>query len=224
MKKTILLFTLIVGFSSLIKAQSRSNGSTTATVNNQSPFLDASVGAFNNSANLGKGLVFPRTDLTTFTFERDGTFLANATRYDGMIVYNTATGTTPAAGLGVRSGIGSQFVTPGFYYFSNPTSGSVVGNGEWLLFGGQSATVRSKLVLVTVAANPTTAILNLGTAVIAANEVNKFLGAKIYDSNGHLVLRANSAYDKATNDLTTGNGFMYQVLPAGDYEVVVEYN
>jgi hypothetical protein len=36
-------------------------------------------------------------------------------------------------------------------------------------------------------------------------------------------MTADSAYNKSTNLLTTGNGIMYQVLPEGTYKVVVDY-
>ena len=200
--------------------QIRTNLVPASTIGNQSAFLDAGGSTFNSSTNNGKGLAFPRTNLTTFQFVADGSAFSFPTRYDGMIVYNTATGTTPAAGSGVRSGIGSQAVIPGFYYFSNPTAASVVGNGQWLPLGGSS--VKSKTV-TGVVADGVAATLDLGTAVIAANEVVELVGAKVYNAAGDLVIGAFSEYTKATNILATGNGMMYQVLPAGTYKVVVDY-
>jgi outer membrane lipoprotein-sorting protein len=220
MKKYILFLTFFC-IGSFVSAQVRLTNINNSAVGNMSAFLDASSNSTNNSStSVGKGMVFPRVTLSTFTFGGAATGVPNALfgRYDGMLVYNTSTsGTVPASG---GNTLGT--LTEGYWFYENKSS-SLTG-GTWKPLGGSNTLVKSKLVLVTVAANPTTAILNLGTAVIASNEVNTFLGAKIYDSSGNLVLRANSAYDKATNDLTTGNGFMYQVLPAGDYEVVVEYN
>ena len=46
-------------------------------------------------------MAFPRTDLTTFTITEDGNIISFPTYYDGMVVYNTATGVTPATGSGV---------------------------------------------------------------------------------------------------------------------------
>jgi hypothetical protein len=219
MKNLILLFSL-----SLVSICSGQTISTYGeTFNNsfgESVFLDLS--SFNaGGPSDARGLTFARTDLSVFTFNTqvgDG-FSTFLTGYDGTIIFNTATGTTPATG----SGIGGQAVVPGFYYFSNPGSDGDSTTGSWLPVGGQSATVKSKEVTVVVPANPTTATLDLGTSVIAASEVNSFLGAKIYDNSGNLVMTADSAYNKSTNLLTTGNGIMYQVLPAGTYKVVVDY-
>ena len=217
------LFLLVGEFSS---AQVLSNGSVTAgSLNAENPFFDASTNfdpnlSFSNS--IGKGLVFPRTDLTVWEFSSlflDGSVLPTA--YDGMVVFNTGTGSTLTTGNNPST---ASIVSPGFYYFSNPT-GDVdlnVANGRWLPLGG-SSTKTKEVVNVVVPANPTTATLNLGTTTIAANEVTKFLGAKVYNAAGDLVLEATSEYDKATNVLTTGNGFINHVLPAGTYSVVVEF-
>jgi hypothetical protein len=221
--KQIFIISMLLFFCFTGTAQIRSNNAINATIANQSAFFDASGGIFTSSVNNGKGLVFPRTNLTTFTFERDGNALAYPTRYDGMIVYNTTEGTTPAAGPGVRSGVGSQSVTPGFYYFSNPTSASVVGNGQWLPLGGPSATVKEATIL-NVSSDGENAILDLGTTVLAANAVTTFLEAKVYDGSNNLVMTASGAYNKATNELTLQNGFFNQVLPvATNYKVVVSY-
>lgn len=97
---------------------------------NQNPFLDASTNydiSFDPTS-AGKGMVFPRTDLTTFTFRTelmDG--LNFPTALDGMIVYNVATGSTkvtdPFGGLEILVKPNNGEVTtvsPGFYYFYNP--------------------------------------------------------------------------------------------------------
>ena len=95
---------------------------------NQVPFFDAST-SFNGTTNKGKGLVFPQTDLTAFTFittALDGTTFPSA--FDGMIVYNIGTGKT-VVGQGIQAD-----VKPGFYYFSNPTGGSTkaITSGKWV--------------------------------------------------------------------------------------------
>jgi hypothetical protein len=131
MKKFILIIIIFVanyGFS-----QMRSNGTIPSTINGQSPFLDASATPFSSSANSGKGIAFPRTDLTAFTFNpANGNAFGYPTGFDGFIVYNTTTGNTPATG----SGIGNQAVTPGFYYFENTSSTGTTATGEWLPLGG----------------------------------------------------------------------------------------
>lgn len=133
MKFTPLFFTIICFTLGMYLSQGqtiRSNGQIDATIISQSAFLDASANTFSNSIRTGKGLAFPRTDLTTFQFVSDGNIFSFPTRYDGMIVYNTATGVTTST----FSGVGSQTVAPGFYYFSNPSGLSVNGNGEWIAF------------------------------------------------------------------------------------------
>lgn len=225
-----ILFLIAVISSSAMFAQIRTNNSTNATITNQSAFLDASAGTFSTSVNNGKGLAFPRTNLTTFTFERDGNALAYSTRYDGMIVYNTATGNTPAAGAGIRSGIGSQAMTPGFYYFSNPTAASVVGNGRWLRMDGADLGTKTREVIKTIEVGATTATVDLTSGDnsgqgMAGVTVNQFIGAKIYNNaTGQLQMDASSSYvDGTAKILTTGNGFISQVLPAGTYKFVIEY-
>lgn len=106
--------------------QVKTNNQVSSVLGGESVFLDAS--SFSNSPNVGKGISFPRVNLTTFTFV---TQVANAlkfpTGYDGMIVYNTASGMTPASGAGVQT-----MVRPGFYYFRNPGTVSNVSAGQWV--------------------------------------------------------------------------------------------
>lgn len=142
MKKFILILIMFVanyGFT-----QIRSNGSTSSTISGQSPFLDASASPFTSSANSGKGIAFPRTDLTAFTFNpANGNAFGYPTGFDGFIVYNTTTGNTPATG----SGIGNQAVTPGFYYFENTSSTGTTATGEWLPLGGGSSSATAATVI-----------------------------------------------------------------------------
>ena len=101
--------------------------------------MDASSnGTINGSTNIGKGLLFPSTDLTTFaTFNVSGPLGIDAnypTFFDGMVVYNTATGT---------SAIGAVAVTPGYYYYSNPGQTFPTGSataGTWMPMGGGGVT------------------------------------------------------------------------------------
>ena len=87
-------------------------------------------------ANVGKGIIIPSVDLVNFEFDltlADGfTF---PTYFDGMVVYNNATGATLTTGDRPST---STNVAPGFYYFSNPngnSNGNVTG-GEWIRIGG----------------------------------------------------------------------------------------
>src|SRR5690606_10053060 len=106
--------------------QVKSNNNISFTLGGESVFLDAS--SFTQNNNAGKGLGFPRVNLTTFTFVTQGaTALKFPTGYDGMIVYNTAEGMTPASGAGVQT-----MVRPGFYYFRNPGAVTSAASGQWV--------------------------------------------------------------------------------------------
>ena len=108
------------------------------TVNDQaissSAFIDASSNTgLNATTNIGKGLLFPRVNLTNFVFSWSGTAgIGNnyATCFDGMIVYNSGTGATLTTGNNPSVSVN---VTPGFYYFHNPTCspGTHVRTGTW---------------------------------------------------------------------------------------------
>lgn len=139
-----LVFLLAILFCNQIYAQVFSNGTVSPNVTSENPFFDASSN-FDLSLDAspaGKGLVFPRADLTTFTFKLDmldGFSFPSA--FDGMIVYNIATGTTVSAST---QGVKSTNVTPGFYYFSNPNAGANqsvttdVTGGEWIRISNQN--------------------------------------------------------------------------------------
>lgn len=119
-----------------VKAQVLSNQDVVTGVTGENAFLDASTSFVDNNS-LGKGLVFPQADLTTWVFNTaslDG--IVFPTAFDGMIVYNTATGTTvPGQGEEVP-------VEPGFYYFSNPDGifTLTIDGGAWKKIGGLTAT------------------------------------------------------------------------------------
>lgn len=114
-------------------AQIRTNANVTQNaIGGQTPFLDASsTPDWNTSNNIGKGLVFPRVDLTKLTTiagpSRPGSNNA-PTYYDGMVVYNTVAGT---------SGIGNVAVKPGFYYYEN--KGTTLNGGTWKPIGGDAS-------------------------------------------------------------------------------------
>jgi len=132
-KIKISLVVLVIVFSGMSAfTQVISNGTINASITTQNPFLDASS-FFDLSvdpSSSGKGLVFPRTDLTLFSFKTDllgyGSF---PTAFDGMIVYNVGKGNTT-----ITQGVKVTSVTPGFYYFSNPTANNI---GNQTITGGQ---------------------------------------------------------------------------------------
>lgn len=126
--------------------------SETENIPNETPFLDASTYYFHQYAgnDMGKGLVFPATDLTKFVFiTGNGGYGTNfPTYFDGMIVYNYGTGNTLTTQVSV-----STYVTPGFYYFYNP-NGSVdydIVNGQWVRMSNNLDLIAKT---ISVSANP----------------------------------------------------------------------
>jgi len=127
MKKINIIHIIILVFSSYFtQAQIGINQSIEYTLSNTNFFMDATK--FNNYANSnGKGLGFPRTDLTQFLF--DTSVINNVqifSDFDGMMVYNTGKGNTL-----INEGQ-QTYVTPGFYYFSNPGSPGNIKKGKWI--------------------------------------------------------------------------------------------
>ncbi|MDD3876499.1 MAG: hypothetical protein PHT69_07740 [Bacteroidales bacterium] len=116
-----------------VQAQVLTGNPVEPAIPNQNPFFDASTNhdpsvTFENSNN--KGLVFPRTDLTQWEFKTDlldGSMFPTA--FDGMIVYNVGTGSTLTGQGQIVS------VTPGFYYFYNPTGTMDISDGYWIKLG-----------------------------------------------------------------------------------------
>ena len=141
MKKIVILTAAFIAIAA--KSQILTNSIPLSGITNSSVILDAST---NYSAEAGesnnkhKGIVVPSVDLINFEFDLS---LANGitfpTYFDGMIVYNRATGTTLTTGN--RSSTATA-VSPGYYYFYNPngaSSGNVKG-GEWRPMGSMAST------------------------------------------------------------------------------------
>ena len=250
MKLILSIFILTIGsLSSLMFGQIRTNNATAATIVGQSAFLDASATSFSQNSNTsnGKGLVFPRTNLTTFSFATPTTsFGSFPTVYDGMIVYNTASGTTPTTG----SGIGGQAVEPGFYYFSNPTAGLAAtgGNGNynssqgrWLPLGGAAPAPVDPTV--DVLATETKTNLKLAGAQVYAvkgtftttgsstsvtitppSGMTSLYSITIYKSGSASVYsRDLYSYNISNGTAITGSPSMSVVYPQDTYDYVLEY-
>ena len=97
---------------------------------NISAFIDASSNnTYNTSTNVGKGLLFPRVDLTKFNAFGGTTGVPTSipNHYDGFIVYNIAE--SGEAGVGNTEGTLSR----GFWYYDNPSS--TLTGGTWKQFG-----------------------------------------------------------------------------------------
>ena len=239
MKKITLILFLGININ-LFAQQLLTYGVTSKESFGESLFIDASA-FVTASPNAAKGLGFPRTDLTSFNFltpDGDG-FTEFLTGYDGTIIYNTGTGTTPASG----SGIGSQDVEPGFYYFRNLNSSGSSSTGSWIRLGSEGSpkvhitentptetnlvtanTASEKVISITGTADGITTHMDLGTSVLSEDTVVNFRKAIICDSNGTQVLVATGSYDTATNKFVTGNGMMNYCLPAAtNYKVELYY-
>ncbi|RNA60797.1 hypothetical protein D1631_02025 [Chryseobacterium nematophagum] len=125
-KKITLLASLILG--SYFYGQIRiSNSTAVSSAANSSAFIDASSNpSYNGTTNIGKGLLFPRTDLTAFATFSQGPFgIGNnyPTYYDGFIVFNTAD--SGVAGVGATEGT----LCRGYWYYDNPSN--TINGGTW---------------------------------------------------------------------------------------------
>ena len=153
--KNIIITSIIIFCAVSMNAQVLSNKSIAADISNSNAMLDGSSqfsaeAGINN--NVGKGIVIPSVDLTTFQFLisfADG--VTFPTYFDGMIVYNRATGKTLTAGH--RSSTATN-VTPGFYYFSNPDGAATesVTSGVWKPLGGGASAAPWNVTGTTTAA------------------------------------------------------------------------
>jgi hypothetical protein len=231
MKKIILV--LFVSLGTLASAQALSNGAIANTFPNENIFLDAST---NNSAaiNDGKGLLFPTTDLTAFTFKvasLDG--INFPTAYDGMIVFNIGVGNTLT-----NDGVVSTPVSRGYYYFDNPNKSTDVTGGRWLPIGGGSAkfdvTSAETATNTLVASKQVYAIKGTFAATGSSTAVNipaptgmtALYGITIYKAGTNTVYdRSLYSYTIATTagNAITGSPSMSVVYPAGTYDYVIEY-
>ncbi|OCA75774.1 hypothetical protein BBI00_11825 [Chryseobacterium arthrosphaerae] len=237
------IFTTVLAIASVsLSAQLRNNltpanGAVTSTT----AFLDASSSStWNSSTNNGKGLVFPRTNLvsmTTLAAPVNGLPTAFPTLLDGMIVYNTATGTAATGTAGVS-------VVPGFYYYDNKTS--TLNGGTWKPF---NAAIDPKFNVTNAAAGTATNTLVDGTQVYAVKGqftttagstavtitpptgITSMYGITIYKKagvgtgNGNKVVYARDlySYDIATGAAVTGSQNISVVYPQDTYEYILEY-
>lgn len=158
-----MIFLLLLILPGISFAQVRANGLPSSTIADENPFFDASTN-FNEGTNIGKGLVFPRTDLRIFTFKTgmlDG--IDFPTAYDGMIVYNSGAGSTlPGQGIVTE-------VSPGFYYFKNPTGETTITSGKWIRL-----TDINDLV--------TAPVIDNGTSMATGDQIYDFTTQQISDS------------------------------------------
>ena len=246
--KRIYILSMLLSFNLILKAQVNVSASPSTKMTGQNVFLDASeYSKTSYDKSVSKGLIFPQVDLTQFEFKT-----TNVTRnyiptaFDGMIVYNTATGTTTDPLFA-----GNQIeVEPGFYYFHNPqgmtllaggaTGANAVKAGKWVPLGsGGSATIKTtetrlgkidnvqlygiKGTFQVTAADGATINNFLPNALVSPTPITSIHSIKIYDSTKKLVTSSLVSYDIANNKAVTGMGNMSIPLPVGTYSYVLEY-
>jgi hypothetical protein len=233
-----ILFTLVslilINYSSF--AQVRAIGGTPSSVSTSSAFLDASSSSiYDATTNSAKGIAFPRVDLTTFTFLGvTGSSSSFRNRYDGFIVYNTATSGVALAGAT------SGTLTRGFWYYNNSAAGVGAGTttgGTWTPLADSSTLIKdvtsTEITLNTkIDGAQLYAIKGTFTATgtSAAVTVTKPTGMSGYYSmviykDGKTFRREIYSFDTtlATLNVITGTGAYSEVLPAGTYNYVLEY-
>lgn len=238
MKKTIIILGAFLLFTINLTAQVYSNSALQTNITDSNAFLDASSN-FNHSANgshsLGKGLVFPDTDLTQFEFDltlADGIYFPSY--FDGMVVYNSGNGVTRTGG---NNPIAASTVTPGFYYFSNPEgyTNASISEGVWLPLGGggkvdvtTSETTTNNMVAGAqiyaikgeFVASGTSTSVTIGPHA----GVGSMYAITIYRAGSNSVYsRELYSYNVATGAAITGSPHISVVYPAGTYQYVLEY-
>jgi hypothetical protein len=238
MKKITILSLFILGIQGL-NAQINISHPPVVDRTNSNVFLDASINfssAAGASNNVGKGLVVPSVDLVNFEFNAD--FLSSIDSpsfYDGMLVYNSATGTTLTTGIRPST---ATTVTPGFYYFSNPngaTNGNVT-SGVWTPLGGDASTkniTSSETTLLTkingaqlysITGTFTASGTSTAVTVTIPDGMTGYSSLLTYKDGKKFRTEINFFDTSATTDnVITGNGNYSEVYPAGTYTYVLEY-
>lgn len=228
MKKIFYILVLLTFIHS--SAQVRMTGTAINSVNS-SAFIDASSNTTNNgTVGAGKGLVFPRVDLSTFSFVGTAGVPNNfPNRFDGMIVYNTKEGGTALAGNTEGT------LTSGFWFYENKSTTSVTG-GTW-------KPVAAASVVKDITATEVEFPLKVGgaqlyavkgsftaTGTSAAVTIAKPSGMTSHYAiyilkEGKLFRNQISSFDMVatTNNVITGSGFFNETYPAGTYDYVLEY-
>lgn len=238
--KNILCLLALTTLGSLINAQVNVNNGTQATITNSNVLLDGSSSYSTEAGagpNVGKGIVVPSVDLVNFEFDltlADG--ITFPTYFDGMIVYNNATGTTLTAGN--RSSTATA-VTPGYYFFFNPTGSSTssVNPGVWRPLGGSSrVNVGTTETVTNTAINNAQVYAIKGTFAASGTST----AVNIPSPTGMTAMYAITIYRAGTNTVysrelysytlgtaagnaITGSPSMSVVYPSGTYDYVLEY-
>ena len=203
-----------------------------ASAANSSAFIDASSNTtYNGSLNLGKGLLYPRVDLSTFpSFGGTPTGIPTSypTRYDGFVVYNTKEG--GVAQVGNTEGT----LTPGFWFYENKSA--TLNGGTWKRLGSTGKVAISDVltgtptnVIVagdkevyavrgqfTTNGTSTAVTLAIPTGISSLYRITIYKDDAVYGSSVY-------KYNKVDGSAVTGAPGMSVVYPAATYDYVLEY-
>ena len=203
MKKIVILTAAFITIAA--KSQILTNSIPVPSIPGSSVILDASTNystEAGESNNKHKGIVVPSVDLINFEFDlSQANGITFPTYFDGMIVYNRATGTTLTTGNRPST---ATSVSPGYYYFYNP-NGAVNGNvkgGEWRPMGGVASTGADTTndAWVNDAANN---VVKLGTR---SDGTARTTGTDfVVKDNGSVGIGTNTPSNSALLDLTSTN-------------------
>ncbi|KPH13666.1 hypothetical protein [Chryseobacterium sp. ERMR1:04] len=245
MKKFSLYIVLFASVSlAKISAQVNSNQLVANNIANSNAFLDASTNfdtSASSSNSIGKGLVFPDTNLALYRFDTtaaDG--ITFPSYFDGMLVYNTGTGSTADPALTTQT----TGLVRGWYYFSNP-NGAANGNvtsGTWqpvggnpkfnvttaetstntLVNGGQVYAKKGTFTVSGTSTAPTT--YSPAAITVPASGTASIYRVTVFKAGtGSVFANGVYSYDITNGNLITGSPSMSVVYPAGVYDYVVEY-
>lgn len=229
-----ILVTAIFTTTSISFGQVRFSNSTTHTaVTSSSAFIDASSNSTSNaSTNVGKGLIYPRTDLTSFAAfggSPIGVGASFPTRFDGMIVYNTAT--SGVAGVGSTQGT----LSPGFWYYDNKSTST--NGGMWKPIGSNpSVDIKTNETTTNTLVNGSQVYATKGAFTATGSSafvsvavpfgMSGLYKMTIFKPGGSTVFATGvQTFNVATstNNVVTGEGMITQVYPSGTYDYVLEY-
>lgn len=222
MKKNLLTIASLLLLTGALQAQVQMNNGVTNGVSGSNVLIDGSTffspeaGATNN---LGKGIVVPGVDLTLFEFDltlADGVTFPSY--FDGMIVYNRATGKTLTTGNRPSTSVD---VVPGFYYFSNPSgaaNGSITA-GLWKPIGDSNASIAYS------AANGMTLsgfTMGLGGPLTAATNVDQATFPLTFDGTASAGMGTSAPDPSARLDVSsTTKGFLPPRMTTAQRDAIV---